>query len=161
VKPCGHLCSYVCLKHPCRFLAPSGGFSYPKYAFHQNPRTPHATCSVKCPNQSNLLQLNPNFSGTFTTLPVTHLPNFTPIRDPRLKFHQISRFERSFPIRVTKSLLLRLNSNQAHTSLIFTYINLFVKYWLNSISFRASFRIPNLLCVYLSVKRRFHVFLTS
>ena len=112
---------------------------------------------MKCPNQPNLLQLNPNFSGTFTTLPVTYLPNFTPIRDPRLKFHQNSRFERSFPSRVPKSLFLRLNSNQAHTSLIFTYINLFVKYRLNPISFRASIRIPNLLWHYLSVKRRFHI----
>ena len=102
-------------------------------------------CSVKCPNQPKMLQLNPNFSGTFTTLPVTLLPNFTPIRDSRLKFHQIPRFERSFPSRVPKSLFLRLNSNQAHTSLIFTHINLFVKYRLNSTSFRASIRIPNLL----------------
>jgi hypothetical protein len=105
-------------------------------------------CSVKCPNQPNLLQLNPNFSGTFTTLPATSLPNFTPIRDPRLKFHQISRFERSFPSRVPKSLFLRLNSNQAHTSLIFTYINLFVKYRLNSMSFRAS--IPSYDTIYPS-----------
>ena len=112
---------------------------------------------MKCPNQPNLLQLNPNFSGTFTTLPVTYLPNFTPIRDPRLKFHQNSRFERSFPSRVPKSLFLRLNSNQAHTSLIFTHINLFVKYRLNSTSFRASIRIPNLLWHFLSFKRRFHV----
>jgi hypothetical protein len=152
------MCSPVCLKHPCRFLAPSGGFSHLKIPFHQNPKSPHTTCSVKCPNQPNLLQLNPNFSGTSTTLPATFLPNFTPIRDPRLKFHQNSRFERSFPSRVPKSLFLRLNSNQAHTSLILTYINLFVKYRLNSISFRASFRIPNLLCRYLSVKRRFYVF---
>jgi hypothetical protein len=145
VKPCGHLCSYVCLEHPCRFLAPSGGFSYLKWPFPQNPSFPHATCSVKCPNQPKMLQLNPNFSGTFTTLPATPLPNFTPIRDLRLKFHQNSRFERSFPSRVPKSLFLRLNSNQAHTSLIFTYMNLFVKYRLNSISFRASIRIPNIL----------------
>ena len=103
-----------------------------------------------------MLQLNPNFSGTFTTLPVTYLPNFTPIRDSRLKFHHIPRFERSFPSRVPKSLFLRLNSNQAHTSLIFTYINLFVKYRLNSMSFRASIQIPNLLWLYLSFKRRFH-----
>jgi hypothetical protein len=150
--------SNISIVYPCKFLAPSGGHSHLKWPFHQNPSSPHATCSVKCPNQPNLLQLNPNFSGTFTTLPVTYLPNFTPIRDPRLKFHQNSRFERSFPSRVPKSLFLRLNSNQAHTSLIFTYINLFVKSRLNSISFRASFRIPNLLCHYLSVKRRFYVF---
>jgi hypothetical protein len=109
------------------------------------PNSPHARCSVKCPNQPKMLQFNPNFSGTFTTLPVTYLPNFTPIRDPRLKIHQIPRFERSFPSRVPKSPFLRLNSNQAHTSLIFTYINLFVKYRLNSMSFRVSIRIPNLL----------------
>jgi hypothetical protein len=72
--------------YPCKFLAPSGGHSHLQWPFHQNPRSPHTTCSVKCPNQPNLLQLNPNFSGTFTTLPVTYLPNFTPIRDPRLKF---------------------------------------------------------------------------
>jgi hypothetical protein len=142
--------------YPCKFLAPSGGHSHLQWPFHQNPRSPHTTCSVKCPNQPNLLQLNPNFSGTFTTLPVTYLPNFTPIRDPRLKFHQNSRFARSFPSRVPKTLFLRLNSNQAHTSLIFTYINLFVKYRLNPISFRASIRIPIILCLYLSVKRRFH-----
>ena len=151
------MCVSVCIEYPCRFLAPSGGFSHLKWPFLRNPKTSPATCSVKCPNQPKMLQLNPNFSGTFTTLPVTYLPNFTPIRDPRLKFHQISRFERSFPSRVPKSLFLRLNSNQAHTSLIFTYINLFVKYRLNSISFRASIRIPNLLWHYLSVKRRFHV----
>jgi hypothetical protein len=121
------------------------------------PNSPHAKCSVKCSNQPKLLQLNPNFSGTFTTLPVTYLPNFTPIRDPRLKIHQILRFERSFPSRVPKSPFLRLNSNQAHTSLIFTYINLFVKYRLNSMSFRASIRIPNLLWHCLSFKRRFRV----
>jgi hypothetical protein len=80
------MCSFVCLKHHCRFLAPSGGYSHLKWPFHQNPSSPHATCSVKCPNQPNLLQLNPNFSGTFTTLPATSLPNFTPIRDLRLKF---------------------------------------------------------------------------
>jgi hypothetical protein len=158
VKLCGHLCSYVCLEHPCRFLAPSGGYSHLSWPFHRNPKSPHATCSVKCPNQPKILQLNPNFSGTFTTLPVTYLPTFTPIRDPRIKFHQNSRFERSFPSRVPKYLFLRLNSNQAHTSLIFTYINLFMKSRLNSMSFRASFRIPNLLCHYLSVKRRFYVF---
>jgi hypothetical protein len=107
---------------------------------------------VKCPNQPNMLQLNPNFSGTFPTLPVTLLPNFTPIRDSRLKFHQIPRFERSFSSRVPKSLFRHLNSNQAHTSLIYTYTNLFVKYRLNSISFRASIRIPNLLWHYLSFK---------
>jgi hypothetical protein len=129
----------------------------PQIGFHQNPRTPHVTCSVKFPNQPKMLQLNPNFSGTFTTLPVTYLPNFTPIRDSRLKFHQIPRFERSFSSRVPKSLFLRLNSNQAHTSLIFTYINLFVKYRLNSMSFRASIQIPNLLWHCLSFKRRFHV----
>jgi hypothetical protein len=145
VNPCCEMCSFVAIECPCRFLGPSGGFSHPKYAFHRNPRTPHATCSVKCPNQPKMLQLNPNFSGTFTTLPVTYLPNFTPIQDPRLKFHQNSRFERSFPSRVPKFLFLRLNSNQAHTSLIFTYINLFVKYRLNFISFRASIRIPNII----------------
>jgi hypothetical protein len=150
--------SSVSIEYPCKLLAPSGGYSHLKWPFHRNPKSPHTTCSVKCPNQPNLLQLNPNFSGTLTTLPATSLPNFTPIRDPRLKFHQISRFGRSFPSRVPKFLFLRLNSNQAHTSLIFTYINLFVKSRLNSISFRDSFRIPNLLCHYLSVKRRFYVF---
>jgi hypothetical protein len=59
---------------------------------------------VKCPNQQKKLQLNPNFSGTFTALPVTCLPNFTPIRVSRLQFHSIPRFERSFPSRVPKSL---------------------------------------------------------
>jgi hypothetical protein len=102
-----------------------------------------------------MLQLNPNFSGTFTTLPAIYLSNFTPIRVSRLQFHSILRFERSFPSRVPKSLFLRLNSNQAHTSLIFTYINLFMKYRLNSMSFRASIRIPNLLWHYLSFKHRF------
>jgi hypothetical protein len=150
------MCSYVCLEHSCRFLAPSGGFSHLKWPFLRNPNSSPSTCSVKCPNQPKMLQLNPNFSGTFTTLPVTLLPNFTPIRDSRLKFHQIPHFERSFPSRVPKSLFLRLNSNQAHTSLIFTYINLFMKYRLNSMSFRASIRIPNLLWHYLSFKRRFH-----
>jgi hypothetical protein len=119
------MCSFVAIECPCRLLAPSGGFSHPKYAFHRNPRTPHATCSVKCPNQPNLLQLNPNFSGTFTTLPATSLPNFTPIRDPRLKFHQISRFERSFPSRVPKSLFLRLNSPPLKPSTLFTHIHLY------------------------------------
>ena len=156
MQPSCVLCSPVFLEHSCRFLAPSGGFSHLKWPFHRKPNYSHATCSVKCPNQPKMLKLNPNFSGTFPTLPVTLLPNFTPIRDSRLKFHQIPRFERSFPSRVPKSLFLRLNSNQAHTSLIFTYINLFVKYRLNSITFRASFRIPNLLCHYLSIKRRFH-----
>jgi hypothetical protein len=151
------MCSYVCLKHSCRFLAPSGGFSHLKYPFHRNPRTPRVTCSVKCPNQPKMLQLNPKFSGTFTTSPVTHLQNFTPIRDSRLYFHQIPRFVRSFPSRVPKSLFLRINSNQAHTSLTFTYINLFVKYQLNSMSFSTSIQIPNLLWHCLSFKRRFHV----
>jgi hypothetical protein len=156
VNPCCGMCISVCFEYPCRFLAPSGGFSHLKQPFHRNPNSSHATCSVKCPNQPKMLQLNLNFSGTFTTLPVTLLPNFTPIRDSRLKFHQIPRFERSFPSRVPKSLFLRLNSNQAHTSLIFTYINLFVKFRLNSMSFCASIRIPNLLWHYLSFKHRFH-----
>jgi hypothetical protein len=151
------MCVSVCIEYPCRFVAPSGGFSHLKWLFHRKHNSSHATCSVKCPNQPKMLQLNPNFSGTFPTLPVTLLSNFTPIRDSRLKFHQIPRFERSFPSRVHKSLFLRLNSNQTHTSLIFIYINLFVKYRLNSISFRASIRIPNLLWHFLSFKRRFHV----
>jgi hypothetical protein len=58
---------------------------------------------VKCPNQPKMLKLNPNFSGPFATLLVTYLPNFTPIRDSRLQFHSIPRFERSFPSRVPKS----------------------------------------------------------
>jgi hypothetical protein len=146
MKPVGGISSFVPITCPCRFLAPSGGFFHPKYAFHRNPKSPHTTCSMKCPNQPNLLQLNPNFSGIFTTLPVTYLPNFTPIRDPRLKFHQNSHFARSFPSRVPQTLFLRLNSNQAHTSLILTYINLFLKYRLNPISFCASIRIPIILC---------------
>jgi hypothetical protein len=158
MNPIGGMSSSVSIVYPCKLLAPSGGYSHLKWPFHQNPSSQHTTCSVKCPNQTKMLQLNPNFSGTFTTLPVTYLQNFTPIRDPRLKFHQNSRFERLFPSRVPKFLFLRLNSNQAHTSLILTYINLFVKYRLHSITFRASFRIPNLLCHCLSVKRRFYVF---
>jgi hypothetical protein len=157
VNPSCAMCVSVCLEHSYRFLAPSGGFSHLKQPFPRNPKPPPSTCSVKCPNQPKMLQWNPNFSGTFTTLPVTLLPNFTPIRDSRLQFHSIPRFERSFSSRVPKSLFLRLNSNHAHTSLIFTYINLFVKYRLNSMSFRASFPIPNLLWHYLSFKRRFHV----
>jgi hypothetical protein len=156
MNPKGGMCSIVPIVYPCRFLAPSGGFSHLKWPFLRNPNSSPSKCSVKCPNQPKMLQLNPNFSGTFTTLPVTYLPNFTPIRDSRLKVHQIPRFQRSFPSRVPKSLFLRLNSNQAHTSLIFTYINLFVKCRLNSMSFRASIRIPNLLWHYSSFKRRFH-----
>ena len=100
---------------------------------------------MKCPNQPKMLQLNPNFSGTFTTSPVTYSPNFTPIRYTSLQFHSIPHFERSIPSQVPKFHFLRLKSNQAHTSLIFTHINLFVKYRLNSTSFCASIRIPNLL----------------
>jgi hypothetical protein len=118
----GEMCSFVQFEYPCRFLAPLGGFFHPKYAFHRNPRTPHATCSVKCPNQPKMLQLNPNFSGTFTTLPVTYLPNFTPIRDSRLKFHQNSRLERSFPSRVPKSLF---SSPKFKPSTHFTHIHLY------------------------------------
>ena len=151
------MCVSVCIEYPCRFLAPSGGFSHLKWLFHRKPNSSHATCSVKFPNQPKMLQLNPNFSGTFPTLPVTLLSNFTPIRVSRLQFHSIPRFERSFPSRVPKSLFLRLNSNQAHASLIFTYINLFVKFRLNSMSFCASIQIPNLLWHCLSFKRRFHV----
>src|SRR5688572_26824196 len=69
-----------------------------------------------------MLQLNPNFSGTFTTLPVTYLPNFTPIRDSRLKFHQISRLERSFPSRVPKFLF---SSPKFKPSTHFTHIHLY------------------------------------
>jgi hypothetical protein len=156
MNPKGGMCSIVPIVYPCRFLAPSGGFSHLKWPFLRNPNSSPSKCSVKCPNQPKMLQLNPNFSGTFTTLPVTYLPNFTPIRDSRLKFHHIPRFERSFPSRVPKSLFLRLNSNHAHASLIYTYTNLFVKYRLNSLSFRASIQIPNLLWHYLSFKRRFH-----
>jgi hypothetical protein len=151
------MCPFVAFECPCRFLAPSGGFSLLKWPFPRNPNTQPTTCSVKCPNQPKMLQLNPNFSGTFTTPPVTYSPNFTPIRYSRLQFHSNPRFERSFPSRVPKSHFLRLNSNQAHTSLIFTYINLFVKYRLNSMPFRASIQIPNLLWHCVSFKRRFHV----
>jgi hypothetical protein len=90
---------------------------------------------VKCPNQPKMLRLNPKFLGTFTTPIVTYSPNFTPIRYSRLQFHSIPRFEQSFPSRVPKFHFLCLNSNQAHTSLIFTHINLFVKYRLHSTSF--------------------------
>jgi hypothetical protein len=104
-----------------------------------------------------MLRLNPNFSGTFTTPPVTYSPNFRPIRYSRLQFHTILCFERSIPSRVPKFHFLCLNSNQAHTSLIFTHINLFVKYRLNSTSFHTSIRIPNLLWHYFLFKRRFRV----
>jgi hypothetical protein len=104
-----------------------------------------------------LLRLNPNFSGTFTTPTVTYSRNFTPIQYTRLQFHTIPRFERSISSRVPKFHFLRLNSNQAHTSLIFTHINVFMKYRLNSMSFHTSIRIPNLLWHYFSFKRRFRV----
>jgi hypothetical protein len=149
---------FLCaLEYPCRFLAPFGRVSILKWPYLQKPNSPHATCSVKCPNQTKMLRLNPNFSGTFTTLLVTYSPNFTPIGYTRLQFHSILRFERSFPSRVPKFHFLRLNSNQAHISLIFTHINLFVKYQLNSTSFLASIRITNLLWHYFSFKRRFRV----
>jgi hypothetical protein len=112
---------------------------------------------MKFTNHSKLLRLNPKFSGTFTTPPVTHSCNFTPIRYIRLQFHTIPRFERSIPSRVPKFHFLRLKSNQAHTSLLFTHINLFVKYRLNSPSFHASIRISNLLWHYFLFKRRFRV----
>jgi hypothetical protein len=150
MNPCGWRCSYVSLEYPCRFLAPFGRVSILKWPYLQKPNSPHATCSVKCPNQSKMLRLNPKFSGTFTTLPVTYSPNFTPIRYTRLQFHSIACFERSFPSRVPIFHFLCLNSNQAHTSLIFTHINLFMKYQLNSKSFHASFSISNLLWHYFS-----------
>ena len=145
------------IEYPCRFVALFGRVSILKWPYLQKPNSPHATCSVKCPNQPKMLRLNPNFLGTFTTPPVTYSPNFTPIRYTRLQFHSIPRFERSFPSRVPKFHFLRLNSNQALTSLIFTLINLFVKYQLNSTSFRASIRILNLLWHYFSFKHRFCV----
>jgi hypothetical protein len=157
VNPYGESCSYVSLEYPCRFLAPFGRVSILKWPYLQKPNSPHATCSVKCPNQPKMLRLNPNFSGTFTTPPVTYSLNFTPIGHTRLQFHQILCFERSFPSRVPKFHFPRLNSNQAHTSLIFTHINLFMKYRLHSTSFRASIRIPNLLWHYFSFKGRFRV----
>jgi hypothetical protein len=135
----------VLLEYPSRFLAPSGGFHSPKWSYLQKPNSPHTTCSVKCPHQPKILQSIPNFSGTFTTPPVTYSPNFTPIQYTRLQFHSNPRFERSIPSQVPKFHFLRLKSNQAHTSLIFTHINLFVKYWLNSMSFHTSIRISNLL----------------
>jgi hypothetical protein len=67
------------LEPPAGLELPLGGFHHLKYAFHPNPRTPHATCSVKCPNQPKMLQSIPNFSGTFTIPLVTYSPNFTPI----------------------------------------------------------------------------------
>jgi hypothetical protein len=147
----------VSLEYPYRFLAPFGRVSILKWSYLQKPNSLHATCSVKCPNQPKMLQLNPIFSGTFTIPPVTCSPNFTPIRYTRLQLLTFPCFERSFPSRVPKFHFLRLNSNQAHTSLIFTHINLFVKYQLNSTSFHASIRIPNLLWHYFSFKRRFRV----
>jgi hypothetical protein len=134
-----------------------GGFQSLNQPFHPNPKTLHTTCSVKCPNHSKLLQLNPNFSGTFTTPSVTYSRNFTPIRYTRLQFHTIPCFERLIPSRVPKFHFPCLNSNQAHTSLIFTHINLFVKYRLNSMSFHTSIRISNLIWHYFSFKRRFRV----
>jgi hypothetical protein len=147
----------VLLEYPCRFLAPSGGFHSPKWPYLQKPNSPYTTCSVKCPNQTKMLQSIPNFSDTFTTSPVTYSPNFMPIQYTRLQFHTIPCFERSIPSRVPKFHFLCLNSNHAHSSLIFTHINLFVKYWLNSTSFHTSIRIPNLLWHYFSFKRRFRV----
>jgi hypothetical protein len=145
MNPCGWRCSFVSLEYPCRSLAPFGRVSILKWPYLLKPNSPHTTCSVKCPNQQKMLRFNPNFSGTFTTPPVTYSPNFTPIQYTRLQFHSFPCFERSFPSRVPKFHLLCLNSNQAHTSLIFTDINLFVKYRLNSTSFHTSIRIPNLL----------------
>jgi hypothetical protein len=147
----------VSLEYPCRFLAPFGRVSILKWPDLQKPNSPHTTCSVKYPNQTKMLKSIPNFPGTFTTPPVTYSPNFTPIRYTRLQFHSIPRFERSIPSQVPKIHFLRLKSNQAHTSLIFTHINLFVKYWLNSMSFHTSIRISNLLWHYFSFKRRFRV----
>jgi hypothetical protein len=150
-------CSYVSLEYPCRFLAPFGRVSILKWPYLQKPNSPHTTCSVKCPNQPKMLQLNPKFSGTFTTPLVTYSPNFTPNRYTRIQFHSILYFERSFPSQVPKFHFLRLNSNEAHNSLIFTHINLFMKYRLNSPSFHTSIQIPNLLWHYFSFKHRFRV----
>jgi hypothetical protein len=147
----------VSLEYPCRFLAPFGRVSILKWPYLQKPNSPNATCSVKCPNQPKMLQLNPIFSGTFTIPPVTYSPNFMPIRYTSLQFHSIPHFERSIPSQVPKFHFLRLKSNQAHTSLIFTHINLLVNYLLNSMSFHTSIRISNLLWHYFSFKRRFRV----
>jgi hypothetical protein len=87
MNPVGGMCSIVPIMYPCRFLAPSGGFSLLIWPFLRNPNISPTTCSVKYPNQPKMLKLNPNFSGTFTTLPAISLPNFTPIRDSRLQFH--------------------------------------------------------------------------
>jgi hypothetical protein len=89
--------------------------------------------------------------------PVTYSPNFTPIRYPRLQISTNPHFYRSIPSRVPQIHFLRLNSNQVHTSLIFTHINLLVKYRLNSKSFHASIPISKLLWYYSSFKRRFRV----
>jgi hypothetical protein len=51
VNPCGWKCSYVSLEYPCRFLAPFGRVSILKWPYLQKPNSPHATCSVKSPNQ--------------------------------------------------------------------------------------------------------------
>ena len=102
------------------------------------------------PKPAKNAPIDPKFSGTFTTPSVTYSRNFTPIRYTRLQFHTFPCFERSFPSQVPKFHFLRLNSNQAHTSLIFTHINLFMKYQLNSKSFHASFSISNLLWHYFS-----------
>jgi hypothetical protein len=89
--------------------------------------------------------------------PVTYSQNLTPIWYPRLQFYTNSPLWQLIPSRVTKFHFLCLKSNQVHTSLIFTHINLFVKYRLNSKSFHASFPISNLLWHYSSFKHRFHV----
>jgi hypothetical protein len=47
---------------------------------HVQLKTSHATCSVKCSNNSKLLKSTPAFSSTLRPLPITLLPNFTPIR---------------------------------------------------------------------------------
>jgi hypothetical protein len=121
MNPVGGMCSIVPIVYPCRFLAPSGGFSLLIWPFLRNPNILPTTCSVKCPNQPKMLQLNPNFLGTFTTLPVTYLLNFMPIRVSRLQFHSISRFERSFPSRVPISLF----SPKFKPSTHFTHIHLY------------------------------------
>jgi hypothetical protein len=115
------LCSPVFLEHSCRFLAPSGGISHLKWLFHRKPNSSHATCPVKCLNQPKMLKLNPNFSGTFPTLPVTLLSNFTPIRDSRLKFHQIPRFR---AIVSEPSAQISFSSPKFKPSTHFTHIHL-------------------------------------
>jgi hypothetical protein len=138
----------------CRFTSPSRRIHTLKQPFHRFSETPHARCSVKCPNQLKLLKSTLVFSSTLKTLPVTLSPKFTPIH---YSSHWVYHCFPFIAIVSEPSAKNSFSPQNFKPRTHFTHIYLSMKYRLNFTSFHASFQISNFLWHNSLFKRRSRV----